>query len=92
MPMPKKYIDEQIASRERSERSARRETTRDMFRTMGHILFWVVCGLALIGLALHSDNPDVGRVLWLAGQGVWLGGVLFSLLAAYRRGEQRGDW
>jgi hypothetical protein len=43
-------------------------------------------------LALHTDNPDVGRVLWLGGQGVWLGGVLFSLLAAYRRGEQRGDW
>jgi hypothetical protein len=31
-------------------------------------------------------------VLWWTGLGVWIPGVLFSLLAAYRRGEKRGDW
>lgn len=90
--MPKRYRDAQIESRQRSEREATRETRRDLVRTCGHILFWVACGMVLIGLALHTPDPGIGRVFWLAGQAVWLSGVLFALLAAYRRGEQRGDW
>ncbi len=90
--MPQRYRDAQIESRQRSEREAGRATRRDLFRACGHILSWVVCGLALLGLALHSSDPVMGRVFWLAGQTVWLGGVMFSLLAAYRRGERRGDW
>lgn len=92
MPMPKRYLDAQIESRQRSEREAGRETRRDLLRACAHIAFWVVCGMALLGLALHSADPLIGRVFWLAGQTVWLGGVMFSLLGAYRRGERRGDW
>jgi hypothetical protein len=92
MPMPRKYLDAQIESRARSERDARRETTRDMLRAMGHIAFWVSCGLALLGLALHTDDHTVGMMFWWAGHAVWIGGVAGALLAAYRRGERRGDW
>lgn len=92
MPMPQRYRDEQVEGRRRSEHDAGRETRRDMLKACGHIAFWVVCGLSLIGLALHTDDPVIGRVFWLAGQTVWLAGVSFALLAAYRRGERRGDW
>jgi hypothetical protein len=92
MPMPRKYIDEQIENRSRSERDARRETARDMLRSMGHIVFWVLCGLAFLGLALHTDDHAVGMMFWWAGHAVWIGGVAGALLAAYRRGERRGDW
>lgn len=92
MPMPRKYLDEQMAGRERAEHEARRETTRDLLRACSHILFWVLCGLALLGLALHTDDRTVGLAFWWGGHAVWVGGVSWAILAAYRRGERRGDW
>jgi hypothetical protein len=92
MPMPKRYRDELVESHERAHREARSETFRDLLRTAGHLAFWVACGLLCIGLALHSSDKGVGMIFWWGGHAVWLGGVSFSLLAAYRRGEHRGDW
>lgn len=92
MPMPQKYRDALIESHRQSEVSARRETTRDMFRAIGHILFWVSCGLAFLGLALHATDRAVGMMFWWTGHAVWIGGVTSALLAAHRRGERRGDW
>lgn len=81
-----------VARHERDHAAARADRRRDLLRTCGHILFWVICGLGLMGLGLHVSDPVLGRVYWTAGQVVWLSGVLFSLLAGYRRGERRGDW
>jgi hypothetical protein len=92
MPLPKEYRDALIRRHEESERSARRETTRDMFRTTGHLAFWVLCGLAFFGLAFHTTDHAVGMMLWYTAHIVWIGGVAGALLAAYRRGERRGDW
>jgi hypothetical protein len=92
MPLPQRYRDALVKSHEESERSARRETTRDLLRTCGHIIVWVACGLGLIALALHSTDYSVGMVFWWAAHAVWIGGVSGALLAAYRRGERRGDW
>jgi fatty acid desaturase len=76
----------------RSEREARRDTRREMLRALAVIAFWTFCGLALIGMALHVSDATTGRALWLGGHIVWIAGVAATLLAAYRRGEQRGDW
>jgi fatty acid desaturase len=92
MPMPPKYRDELVAKHEAAHRDARKETTRDLLKTCGHMLFWVACGWAFIGLSAHTTNEVVGWVLFWGGLCVWIPGVLFSLLAAYRRGEKRGDW
>ena len=90
--MPQKYRDELAASHERAHHGAKGETFRDLLLTAGHLTFWVTCGLALIGLSFHTTMHSEGMMLWWAGHAVWLGGVSFSLLAAYRRGEKRGDW
>ena len=92
MPMPSKYRDELIAKNERAHLAAQSDTWRDLVRTAGHLAFWVACGLGLIALALHSSNLALGKIFWWAGHAVWLSGVSFSLLAAYRRGVLRGDW
>jgi hypothetical protein len=84
--------DELVERHEREHRSAQAETRRDMLRTSVHILFWTLAGLALSGFALHTDDRDIGMVFWIGGRLVWVAGVGFSLLAAYRRGERRGDW
>jgi hypothetical protein len=92
MPLPKEYRDGLIERHETNERAARRETTRDMFRTIGHLAFWVLCGLALFGFAFHTSDHAIGMMFWYAAHAVWIAGVTGSLLAAYRRGERRGDW
>lgn len=84
--------DEQVERHPRAERAARRVLWRDLARTSLHLLAWAGAGLALIGWSWHTGDSEVGRVLWLAGQTVWLCGVLWSVLAAYRRGRTRGDW
>ncbi len=92
MPMPQEYRDALVEKHERSEREARRDTRREMLRTIAAILFWVACGLALMGMALHVSDHTIGMAFWWGGHAVWIGGVTAALLSAYRRGEQRGDW
>ena len=92
MPTPKKAYEEQIARSELAHRAAHGETVRDLVRTCGHMIFWVLAGWGCIGLSAHSRNETLGWVFYWAGLAIWIPGVLFSLLAAYRRGEKRGDW
>jgi hypothetical protein len=72
------------------ERQARRDDWMDRLRVVGQLALSVCAGLALMGMALHTTDVGLGRILWLAGQTAWLGGCLFTLLAAYRRAERRG--
>jgi hypothetical protein len=81
-----------IEKNERADREARRDTRREMLRVMGMIAFWVACGLALIGMALHVTDHTIGMAFWWAGHIVWVAGVASAIHIAYRRGEQRGDW
>jgi len=92
MPIPRKSYDEMIARSEAAHRAARGETVRDLLKTCGHMAFWVLAGWSFIGLSAHITNETLGWILYWAGFAVWIPGVLFSLLAAYRRGEKRGDW
>lgn len=92
MALERPYEKEQIERNAQLEREARRDYWRDIRKTMRHLAFWVAVGLALMGSGLHSTSKDLGRILWLGGQTVWISGVLFALLAAYRRGSERGDW
>ena len=92
MGIPRKAYDEQVARGEAEHRAAQSETYRDLALTCGHMVLWVLVGWAFIGLAVHTTSLALGKVLWWTGIGLWIPGVLFSLLAAYRRGEKRGDW
>ena len=92
MPLPQRYRDQLVANAAAAHKEATSETRRDLLRTVGHLAFWVACGLALIGMAWHTTDQQAGRILWYAGCTVWISGVSFSLLACYRRGERRGDW
>jgi len=92
MPMSPEVYEELIEKHEKAHRAAKSDTFRDLLMTCGHLAFWVLCGLAFLGMALHTTDPSWGSIFWKAGHTVWIAGVLFSLLAAYRRGEKRGDW
>ena len=91
MATPRPGYEEQIERNERLHRLAERDARRDLYGTCLRMVFWVLCGLALIGLSFHSDSHDVGRIYYLAGKIVWIGGISYTLLAYYRRQVRRGD-
>jgi hypothetical protein len=92
MPMPKRYLDELGAKHKAAEQEARRASRSDILRTLRDIFFWTAVGLVVLAFAFHVNDRQLGVGLLWAGQGIGFGGVAFSLLAAYRRGEKRGDW
>ena len=92
MSPARKHYEELIARNERSDREAQSDTMRDLARTAVHVLLWILASMVLLGLGLHSRNPDLAAVFWLAGQTLWIAAVSFSILGAYRRGVVRGDW
>lgn len=81
-----------MEDRAAAERDAQRETRLAWLRVLGEIAVWTIAGLTGIGLAWHSQDFGVGKAWWWSGATIWVGGVTTSVLAAYRRGEERGDW
>ncbi|MDQ2666776.1 MAG: hypothetical protein M3Z05_12285 [Gemmatimonadota bacterium] len=92
MPPPRKDYEAQMVQRESEHHAAAGDTFRDLLKTSLQIVLWVLAGWTFIAFAVHTTNEIIGKILWWTGLGVWIPGVLFSLLAAYRRGERRGDW
>jgi hypothetical protein len=92
MPLPRALLEEMAAKRQREAVGANRDRRRAHVRTALQCLGWCAFGLYCIGWALHTTNEDTGRILLLLGLALGNGGVIFTLLAAYRRGERRGDW
>jgi hypothetical protein len=89
---PREGYDDAVARHLAEHRVAGRDRRRAYLRMSGHVVFWMACGLALMGLGIRSESWEMGQLLWRAGQLVWVGGVTFALLRAYRQGVERGDW
>jgi len=92
MPLPERLQRELAAKREAESRRARRDTWRDIGLTCLQVIVWCVLGLASLLTSFHVRDDLTGRMLFWGGLAVGNGGMLFTLLAAYRRGEARGDW
>ena len=92
MPVHTEYY-ELLQQRRRAEAvEARRDTRRDLLRTALECVFWCGLGILLLLWSFHTDDDTLGHAAFWAGLGVGNGGWLRAVLAAYRRGEQRGDW
>ena len=92
MPLPEKYYRQLIESHAAAHRAARWDSFRAWARVLGEITLWTVLGMVLTALAFHTHDIPLGRIFWLTGCIVWIGGVSAAVLSAYRRGEERGDW
>ena len=92
MPLPEKYLRQQIESHAAAEREARRDSRRAWIRVLGEIALWTLLGLGGFGLAFHTLDFELGMVYWWGGSIVWVAGVTVAVLSAHRRGEERGDW
>jgi hypothetical protein len=92
MPIPREISEELQRRRLGEHQEAERETRWDFLRTALQCWAWCLLGLALIGWSFHTTNEQLGGIAFLAGLGVGNAGIIFTLLALYRRGEARGDW
>ena len=92
MPLPEKYRRQLIETHARAERDSRWDPWLSLARAIGEIALWTVLGASLIFLAFRAFDVELGRAYWLLGCSVWIGGVSFAVLSAYKRGEDRGDW
>lgn len=85
-------LDEMAAVHLRQNRAAERDRWRDLGRTALECVFWSLLGIFCVAWALHTTDVIYGKLALYGGIAVGNGGNIFALLAAYRRGEQRGDW
>lgn len=92
MPLPSALLEELGEKRAAESREASRDQRRAMARTALLCVVWCVLGLALIGWALHTTDEALGKIAFWGGLTAGNGGMIFTLLSAYRRGEDRGDW
>ena len=92
MPLPEKYGRQLIDTNAAAEREARWDAMRVWGRAIGEIVLWTGLGMALVFMAFSTNGVDVGRIYWLIGNIVWIGGVAKAVLGAYRRGLEKGLW
>ncbi|HEX5437657.1 MAG TPA: hypothetical protein VFW98_10895 [Gemmatimonadaceae bacterium] len=92
MPIPKDLMDEMISKRTAEAMRAERDKVRDLTLTALTCLGWSVLGVLCMLWSAHTTSLVFGKAAFYGGIAIGAGGILFTLLAAYRRGEKRGDW
>ena len=92
MPLPDHYRRQLTDTHAAAEREARWDGLREWLRAVGEIVLWTSLGMVLIFLAFLTSDATLGRIYWLVGCIVWIGGVAKAVLGAYRRGLEEGLW
>ena len=92
MPIPAEIREELARRRSAEHREAERDKRRDYVRTAIVCWAWCILGLVFIALSFHLTDIVIAEALFWTGLGIGNAGIIFTLLALYRRGEKRGDW
>lgn len=92
MPLPKHLLEELGQRRGAESKEAERDKWRDILVTSLQCFAWSALGIMLILWSAHTTSMAYGKAAFFAGLGIGNGGIIFTVLAAYRRGERRGDW
>lgn len=84
--------EERAAEVARTEQLTTRDVRRSFLFAIGGCVFWLVIGLASIGLAIHTTDPGWGRIAFVAGLIVGYTGIVVTLARYYLKGERAGWW
>ena len=90
--MNKRIYEELQAKRSAEHRAAERDRQWAMIRSGLMCLVWAFLGLVCYAFAFHTTDPGWGQIFRWGAYIITYGGVSYTLLRAYRRGEERGDW
>jgi hypothetical protein len=93
MPESLKAEYERIGrEREVASRKADRDALFELVRVCAEMIGWTIAGLVFVFFAFWVGDVQSGWILFYMGWIVNVGGVAWSIWAAYQRGERRGDW
>lgn len=92
MPLPAELLERMAARNRAAETRARWDKVFDLTATALICLLFSAAGIALILYSAHTTVGWIGRTCFWGGCALGNSGIIFTLLAAYRRGERRGDW
>jgi hypothetical protein len=92
VPINRKLYEEMQAKREAEHEAAERDRRWSLIRSGLMCLVWAFLGLVCYAFAFHTTDATMADIYRWGAYLITYGGVSFTLLRAYRRGEQRGDW
>jgi hypothetical protein len=92
MPLPDHLLEEIGRRREDEAREADRDKLFDYVRSAIMCVLWAAAGIVCIMWSAHLTDMQWAWAAFYSGIGIGNGGVIFTLLGTYRRGEKRGDW
>lgn len=91
MPLRRALLEEMGRRRDVAENEAERARRRELVRAGALCIGWMLLGLYLLGWSVHTTDYLYGRIAFFGGLIVGNAGIVFTLLASYRRLEKRGD-
>jgi hypothetical protein len=92
MPMNKKLYEELQEKHEQDHRDAERERRWSLIRSGLACLVWAILGLVCYAFAFHTTDASMAEIYKWGAYVITYGGVSFTILRAYRKGVERGDW
>lgn len=92
MPLPAHILEELGRQRLAEQREADRVTRREYVRAILRCFLWMTVGIALLSWSVHTTDLAHGLAAFWGGLIVGNGGICYTLIDAYLRGERRGDW
>jgi hypothetical protein len=92
MPIPQPSQDEMSARRADESERAGRDKARAIVQTALACVGWAAAGLFCLMWSAHTTDVKAGWIAVWTGLLIGNGGVLFTLLRAFLRGERRGWW
>lgn len=91
-PRLQQELDRIAAERLDAERQIDRTYRWELVRVCLECLASAALGAVSMGYGMHVNGRDVGEIFWWAGMTLGYVGITLSLITAYQRGEERGDW
>ena len=92
MPINKRLYEAMQEKRAAEHHKAERDRRWSLIRSGLACLAWAFLGLVCFGFAFHTTDKSMAEVYKWGAYVITYGGVSFTLIRAYRKGESRGDW
>jgi hypothetical protein len=84
--------EERAAELAREERAVNGDIRRAFVGALCGCAFWLTAGLVAMGCGLHTTDPELGGIAFLAGLIIGYSGLTVTLARYYVRGEREGWW
>ena len=92
MPIDKRLYEQMQEKRAAEFRDAERDRRWALIRAGVACLVWAALGLLCYGFAFHTTDMSMVPIYQWGAYLITYGGISFTLLRAYRKGVDRGDW